>query len=94
MSKYVTLVIRMPEDPAEKQQVSQAMKALEPFRTAMSLEDEMTVLELIEQHPDFDESIAVEARAQAVKLHLQPELVTTVDETVVEWQDAMGRERP
>lgn len=69
MSKYVTLVIRMPEGQAEQQQVSQAMKVLEPFRTAMSMEDEMTVLELIEQHPDFDESIADYARAEAAKLH-------------------------
>ena len=94
MSKYVTLVIRMPEDQAEKQQVSQAMKALEPFRTAMSLEDEMTVLELIEQHPDFDASIADEARAQAAKLHIQAEVVTNDDEAVAECQDAMDRERP
>ncbi|MDH0342028.1 hypothetical protein [Chromobacterium haemolyticum] len=94
MSKYVTLVIRMPEGPTEKQQVLQAMQVLEPFQTAKSLEDEMTVLELIEQHPDFDESIADEARAQAAKLHIQSEAVTTDDEAVAEWQDAMDRERP
>lgn len=44
MSKYVTIVIRMPEIEADKQQVSEAIERLEPFKTAMSLEDEMTVL--------------------------------------------------
>lgn len=68
MNKYVTLVIRMPEDEAEKQQASEAIKALEPYRTAMSLGDEITVLDLIEQHPDFDEYIADEARAEARRL--------------------------
>lgn len=83
----------MPEGQAEKQQVSQAMKALQPFQTAMSLEDEMTVLELIEQHPDFDESIAVEARADAAKLAAKAEAVDD-DEAIAEYQDAMDRERP
>lgn len=73
MSKYITLVIRMPEGQAEKQQIQQAMKSLEPFLTAKSLEDEMTVLELIEQHPDFDGAIADEARVEAVRLHIQAE---------------------
>lgn len=68
MGKFVTFVIRMPEDQVAKQQVSEAMKVVEPFRTAMALEDEMTILELIERHPDFDGSIAVEARAEAEKL--------------------------
>lgn len=69
------------------------MKALQPFQTAMSLEDEMTVLELIEQHPDFDESIAVEARAAAAKLAAKVEAVDD-DEAIAECQDAMDRERP
>ena len=38
MGKFVTFVIRMPEDQVAKQQVSEAMKVLEPFRTAMALE--------------------------------------------------------
>lgn len=79
MSKYFTLVIRMPEGEREKQQVSQAMRALQPFQTAMSLEDEMTVLELIEQHPDFDASIAEEARVQAAKLAATAEAVDALE---------------
>lgn len=39
----------------------------------MALEDESTVLELIEQHEDFDESIAAEARAQMRELHAAEE---------------------
>lgn len=69
VSKYFTVVVRMPEGEADKQQVEAALKALEPFRTGMSLEDEMTVLELIEEHPDFDRSIGDEARRGAQKLH-------------------------
>jgi len=75
MSKYVTIVIRMPEDEAEKQQVSDALKSLEGFKTAMSLEDEMTILEMIEQHEDFDTTIADEARAKTLELHRQAEAV-------------------
>jgi len=75
MDKYVTIVIRMPEGEAEKQQVSESIKSLKPFQTAMSLEDEMTVLEMIEQHEDFDATIADEARAKTLELHRQAETV-------------------
>lgn len=73
MSNYMTIVVRMPTDEAGKEKVQQAMSLLEPHRTAMSLEDEMTTLELIEQHPDFDEFIAAEARRKTVELHKQAE---------------------
>lgn len=76
MSHYVTLVIRMPEDEADKQKVSDALDQLKPFKTGMSIEDEMTVLELIENHEDFDASIADEARAQTLALHRQSESVS------------------
>lgn len=69
MSNYVTIVIRMPDDAAQKAEVNRALKQLEPHKTGMSLDDEMTVLEMIEQHPDFPEYIADEARAQAKELH-------------------------
>lgn len=75
MNKYVTIVICMPEGEAEKQQVSESMKSLKPFQTAMSLEDEMTVLEMIEQHEDFDATIADDARARTLELHRQAETV-------------------
>lgn len=56
--------------------MSEGMKSLEPFKTAMSLEDEMTVLEMIEQHEDFDATIADEARAKTIELHRQAEAVS------------------
>ncbi len=69
MSNCVTIVIRIPNDTTQKLEVQHALKLLEPYRTGMSLEDEMTVLEMIEQHPGFPEHIATEARAQTQKLH-------------------------
>lgn len=75
MGKYVTVVIRMPEDEASKEKVRQGLKLLEPHRSGMSLEDEMTVLELIEQHEDFKPHIAEEARAKTAELHQAAEAV-------------------
>lgn len=71
MSKYVTIVVRMPADEVGKAAVQQALNLLEPHRTAMSLEDEMSKLEMIEQHPDFDERIAEDAAKQVSELHRQ-----------------------
>ena len=65
MSNYTTLVIRMPEDAEGKKRVQKGFELLTPYQTAMSLEDEMTVLELIEEHEDFPEYIAEEAREKA-----------------------------
>lgn len=75
MSKYTTVVIRMPEDAEGKKQVEQALNLLKPHQTAMSLEDEMTVLELVEQHEDFQSYIADEARAKTAELHAAAEAV-------------------
>ncbi len=69
MNDFMTIVVRMPKDEAGKDAVKQALKLLEPHQTAMSLEDEMTILETIEQHPDFNDQIGVEARAEAKRLH-------------------------
>ena len=71
MSNYMTIVIRMPSDEAGKATVQQALSILEPHQTAMSLEDEMTKLEMIEQHPEFDEHIAEDAAKQVAELHRQ-----------------------
>lgn len=73
MSKYTTIVIRIPEDAEGKKQVQQGLELLRPHQTAMSIEDEMTVLELIEQHEEFPEHVAEEARAKAAELHLKAE---------------------
>ena len=74
-NKFFTIVIRNPQDEEGKKCVKNALAQLEPYQTAISSEDEMTILEMIEQHPDFDESIAVEAREQTEKLHAKSELV-------------------
>jgi len=65
MDQYITYVVRMPEDPDERRVVEQALQVLRPHATAMSLEDEMTVLDFIEEHPDFSEHIAEDARKRA-----------------------------
>ncbi|KGG87677.1 hypothetical protein P245_19695 [Comamonas thiooxydans] len=68
-NRVFTVVARWPEDEKGKAVVQEALVALRPYQTAMSLEDEISVLEFIEQHPEFDESIADEAREQAKALH-------------------------
>ena len=75
MSNYTTIVIRIPDNEADKATVRDCLKRLEPFQTAMSLEDEMTVLEMIEQHEDFPEFIADEAREKTKELHALAEVL-------------------
>lgn len=70
MSSYTTLVIQTPDnDPDAKARIQEGLRMLEPYCIAMSLEDEMTVLDLIEQHDDFEDYIADEARAKTKALH-------------------------
>lgn len=73
MNKYTTVVIRMPEGEDDKKKVREGLALLQPFQTAMSLEDEMTLLELIQQHEDFDSWIEDEARTKMLKLHAASE---------------------
>lgn len=72
MSKFVTYVIRLPEDQEATREIVNGVRALVEKNggevTAASNEDEMTILEMIEQHEDFREYIADEARAQAKEL--------------------------
>lgn len=75
MSQYITVVVRVPNDDAGKKTLNAGLDALKPFQTAMSLEDEMTVLELIEQNEEFDSNIADEARAKTRELHAASEAV-------------------
>lgn len=69
MSKYMTIVIRMPEDESELEKVQEAIEVLKGHSTGMSLEDEMTVLDMIEQHPEFADHIADDARRDTKRLH-------------------------
>lgn len=74
---YLTVVFRMPNDSESRKQVSASLQLGGSFHgakiTGMSLEDEMTVLEFIEQNEDFDEAIADDARAKTKKLHAEAE---------------------
>lgn len=79
MSNYATFVIRMPDDAEAKKQAQNGLRLLEPFRTAMSTEDEMSILECIEQHEDFPEYIAEEARATVARLHARAETTPITD---------------
>lgn len=76
MSQYLTVVVRIPEDEEMNGHVSSALEQLNPYITGMSQEDEMTVLELIEQHDDFEPHIAEDARAKAAELHQAAESIT------------------
>lgn len=67
MNNFCTIVIRMPDSESEKNTVQTALNMLAPHQTAMSLEDEITVLEHIENHEDFEEYIAEDARERAAK---------------------------
>ena len=67
MSKFVTYVIRLPEDQEATREIVNGVRALVEKNggeiTGTSNEDEMTILEMIDQHEDFREYIADEARA-------------------------------
>lgn len=75
MSNYTTIVIRMPDDSAGRAKIQQALEFLKPYQSGMSLEDEMTILEMIEQHEDFPDHIGQEARSKTAQLHAQAEIV-------------------
>lgn len=59
-NKFCTVVVRMPTDEAGKAAVRKAMDLLQPHQTGMSLEDEMTRLDLITEHEDFPSHISEE----------------------------------
>ncbi|WGK63441.1 hypothetical protein QAO71_16860 (plasmid) [Halopseudomonas sp. SMJS2] len=73
MSKFVTYVIRLPEtQKAKRRIVNGVLELVEKHGgeiTSGSDEDEMTILDMIEQHDDFADYIAEEARAKAKELH-------------------------
>lgn len=69
MSDVTTIVLRMPDNALERKAFSQVLERLRPYQTAMSLEDEMTILELIESDTRFDPDIAEDARRKAAALH-------------------------
>ena len=73
MSNYTTIVIRVPKDAAGMRQVFNGLKYLEPYQTGISLEDELTFLDCLMQHEDFDQNIAEDARQMVAELHARQE---------------------
>lgn len=69
INRYLTLVVQKQHDPESEKRIKQGLELLQPFISAMSLEDEISILEFIENHPDFDSEIGDEARAQVNQLH-------------------------
>lgn len=65
MSEFITIVIKKPNDPAGQAAVSQALTLLQPYQTGMSLDDEMTKLDFIENHPDMPQHLIDEAQNSA-----------------------------
>ena len=82
MSKFVTYVIRLPEGQEATREIVNGVRALVEKNggevTGASNEDEMTILELIEQHEDFPDYIADEARAKTAELHAQAEAALAI----------------
>lgn len=72
MSTFVTYVIRLPETQEAKSGIVNGVRDLVEKHggviTGVSNEDEMTILDMIENHQDFPEYIVDEARAQAKEL--------------------------
>ncbi len=68
MSKTLTLTILKPNDQNEEKLVNHHIEKILPYCTGLSIEDEITILELIENHPDFQSHIAEWAREEAKKL--------------------------
>lgn len=76
MSKdYLTVVIQLPGDPEQRKAVTAALPLSGNFHggriTAMSLEDEITVNEFLEERLDCDD--VEEARSQAKALAARAE---------------------
>ncbi|MBU2800713.1 hypothetical protein HFV02_00230 [Acidithiobacillus caldus] len=69
--KIITIAVLVPEGKENRDQLDTALKMLAPYQIAMSLEDEMTILELIEEDDEFDSLIAERARHEAKKLLLE-----------------------
>ncbi len=69
--RVITTAVLVPEGKADRDQLYAALKMLAPYQIAMSLEDDMTILELIEEDEEFDSLIAERARLGAKELLLE-----------------------
>ena len=77
---YLTVVIQLPDDPEQRKAVTAALPLSGNFHggciTAMSLEDEITVNEILENKLHSDE--VQQARAQAKAVAARAETVDTL----------------
>ncbi|MBW9250210.1 hypothetical protein NRY68_06645 [Acidithiobacillus ferrooxidans] len=69
--RVITIAVLVPEGKQDRDQLDAALKMLAPYQIAMSLEDDMTILELIEEDDEFDSLIAERARLGAKELLLK-----------------------
>jgi hypothetical protein len=70
-SMVITIAVLVPEGKQDRYQLDAVLKMLAPYQFAMSLEDDMTILELIEEDDEFDSLIAERARLGAKELLLE-----------------------
>ncbi|WP_420213395.1 hypothetical protein ACN8ZM_39950 (plasmid) [Burkholderia aenigmatica] len=74
---YLTVVIQLPDDPEQRGAVTAALPVSGNFHggriTALSLEDEITVNELLEEMLDGDEVDEARAKAKAILARVEAE---------------------
>lgn len=72
-SPLLTYVIRFPDDMKHRRAIVEGIRELVEKHggevCGMSVEDEMTILDKIEQHEDFPDYIAEDARKATLELH-------------------------
>lgn len=75
MADYMTVVIRMPEDESARRNLAQMLRIGEPHHggliTAVSTEDEITTMEILEDL--IDPQDVADARAQTKEIHATAE---------------------
>jgi len=75
MVDCITVVIELPEDKGQRKQITDALRLDGEFHggrvTAMSFEDEMTTLELLEELEEVDSDSVQEIREKVKALHDQ-----------------------
>jgi len=68
-SNYRTIVVCMPDDEMDQVAVREILERLTPYISSQYPEDEISILAKIEEHPDFDEAIGLDARNLVADIH-------------------------
>lgn len=68
MNQFFTAVLQRPTEPEALQRYLAVLDAMKPFQSAAALGDAISLLDHIEEHEDFDNRIADEAR-NALGMH-------------------------